>query len=96
MITINDIKCTVKYTRHTSEFEQDGKSYLLNKSLTMAINLTAGTFFEAFPGSFAEVLEIEYNAGKKQLSVSYLDQEKIKQKILAYQEDVWVAWIDEV
>ncbi|RUS67774.1 hypothetical protein CUZ56_00251 [Saezia sanguinis] len=96
MININDIKSIAKYTRHTSEFEQDGKSYLLNKSLTMAINLTAGTFFEALPGSFAEVLKIDYNTEKKQLSVSYLDQGKIRQKILAYQEDVWIAWIDEV
>ncbi|CAK7009142.1 hypothetical protein [Saezia sanguinis] len=82
MININDIKSIAKYTHHTSEFEQDGRSYLLNKSLTMAINLTAGTFFEALPGSFAEVLKIKYNTEKNNFLFLILIKEKSGKRYL--------------
>lgn len=96
MININEIKPTAKFIRITSEFEQDGNYYALYKSLTMAINLTSGTYFEAFPGVFVEVLGIEYSYGNTQITVSYRHDGKTNQKILSHQEEIWIAWIEEV
>ena len=96
MININDIKPTAKFTRHVSEFEQDGKFYLLTKAITMPINLCTGTYFEVSADVYTEVLDIEYHAEKRELTVSYKERGKIKKKRLGYMDDVWVAWIEEI
>ena len=96
MININDIKPTAKFTSHISEFEQDGKFYLLNKTITIPINLRVGTHFEVSVGVYTEILDIEYHSEKGELTVSYKERGKIKKKRLAYLDEIWVAWVMEV
>ena len=96
MININQIKKNARFHRVSSEFEQDGKSYILYESLSVAINLTAGIFFEGLPGVYAKVLDIEYSQGNAWLTISYRHNGRKKKKRHANQDEVWIAWIEEV